>query len=115
MTSGRWGIQIREASVGRDSLFVVTGGEAHIGSVATAYFSETAKEVETQTIDVPGHREHELAAGMAKRASYLLRRTVTVAAGIHYDGISRDDIAEIVAEANSAFDEYLATMLEKVD
>lgn len=110
MESGsKWGIRIQEIPVGRDLLVIVTGGEAHIGSVATAYLSEgSSRETVVQTADVPGHREHELASEMASKAAGMLGVTVTVAAGIHFDDLARSEIQEIVTEAHSAFNQFLA-------
>ncbi|MEC0239588.1 hypothetical protein P4H66_06915 [Paenibacillus dokdonensis] len=111
--STKWDIRIEEVPVGRDILLVITGGSAHIGAVATAYYCNDAKGATVQTVDLPRHREHDLAAEMAEKAAEALRITVTVAAGIHYDGINREQISEIVAEANSVFDRYLTVKTEK--
>ncbi|WP_246072995.1 hypothetical protein [Paenibacillus dokdonensis] len=111
--STKWDIRIEEVPVGKDILLVITGGSAHIGAVATAYYCDDAKEATVQTIDLPGHREHDLAAEMAEKAAEALGITVTVAAGIHYDGINREQISEIVAEANSMFDRYITVKTEK--
>ncbi|MDR0267589.1 hypothetical protein [Paenibacillus sp.] len=102
-----WDIRITEVPVGRDILLLLTGGTAHIGAVATAYFCGKAQEVQVQTIDLPGHREQELAAYMAEKAAEALGCTVTVAAGIHYDGINKAQILDIVAEAKAVFNTYL--------
>ncbi|MCJ8012496.1 hypothetical protein MUG84_12210 [Paenibacillus sp. KQZ6P-2] len=107
-SDGTWGIRIQEILVGRDLMLILTGGSAHIGSVSTAYINEKDKRVEVQTVDLPGHREHDLTVEMAEKAAAALGRTVTVAAGIHYDGINREQILEIVSEAKSVFERYLA-------
>ncbi|UFJ41762.1 hypothetical protein LOK74_04450 [Brevibacillus humidisoli] len=33
-------VEIRSYTMGQDAVFLVTGGEAHIGAAATAFFSE---------------------------------------------------------------------------
>lgn len=111
--STRWDIRIEEVPVGRDIVLVITGGSAHIGAVATAYYCDDAMEATVQTVALPGHREHDLAAELAEKAAASLGITVTVAAGIHFDGINREQISEIVAEANSVFDRYLTVKTEK--
>ncbi|BFH62231.1 prenylated flavin chaperone LpdD [Paenibacillus azoreducens] len=110
----KWDIRIQEVSAGRDILLLLTGGEAHIGAVATAYFNEEDKDVQVRTVDLPGHREDELAEYMAKTAAKALGCTVTVAAGIHYDGISKEQILDIVAEAKQVFEGYLKAAVNKI-
>ncbi|MBG9792418.1 hypothetical protein ABD76_07870 [Paenibacillus dendritiformis] len=103
--SGAWnedappGADIRVEAIrqGRDWLFLVSGGDAHIGAVSTSW--NEAGQWKVATHAVPGHREDELAAAMALHASEALGTTVTVAAGIHYDQLRKDLIALVVEQA----------------
>lgn len=92
-------IQVRMFSMGQDVVFLITGGTAHIGATATAYVSED-RVIRVDVLSLPGHREGELAAELAKMASLELERTVAVLAGIHLDQPSKQDIEDIVMEAN---------------
>ncbi|QDH23383.1 hypothetical protein [Saccharibacillus brassicae] len=98
-------IVVERRDVGRDTLLIVTGGAAHIGAVSTAYMERG--EVRVQTCVVPGHREQVLSEPAARRAARLLRRTVTVAMGIHYDGLTRAQIDEISAVVQRKIGERL--------
>jgi hypothetical protein len=98
-------IQILEVPVGRDTMLIVTGGAAHIGAVSTAYFVNNG--IDVQTTILPGHKEHTISEGLARKAAEVLGRTVTVAAGIHYDHISREEIDAIVVIVNERMDDYL--------
>ncbi|MWV42325.1 hypothetical protein GRF59_01665 [Paenibacillus sp. HJL G12] len=104
---GKWGIRIEELQVGKDLMIIVTGGAAHIGSVSTAYASDETKGIAVQTMGLPGHRERDLTAEMAGKAAAVLDKTVTIVAGIHYDGIDRRQIADVVSETHAAFEKYL--------
>ncbi|WEK56018.1 MAG: hypothetical protein P0Y55_08210 [Candidatus Cohnella colombiensis] len=84
--------------MGHDIVFLVTGGTAHIGSIATAYVGGDGG-VYTDVLTLPGHREGELAVDLAKMAAHSLGRTVAVLVGIHLEQPSRQDIEDIVAEA----------------
>ncbi|WP_374016097.1 hypothetical protein ABU162_17305 [Paenibacillus thiaminolyticus] len=90
-------IRVEAIRQGRDWLFLVSGGDAHIGAVSTSWNEAGQWKVATHT--VPGHREDELSAAMALRAAEALDTTVTVAAGIHYDDLRKDDIAKVVEQA----------------
>lgn len=92
-------IEIRSYMMGDDCVFLVTGGTAHIGAVATAYRSDDG-DVCTEIQSLPGHREGELVAELAKIAAYKLKSTVSVLAGIHLDQPSKQDIEEIVVEVH---------------
>jgi len=92
--------------MGQDVVFLVTGGTAHIGAVATAYVSE-ARTVHTDIIALPGHREGDLAVELAKMAAESLNRTVAVLAGIHLERPTKQEIEAVVAQARSKMSEVL--------
>lgn len=87
-------IEIRETLMGSDYLFVITGGTAHIGATATAYWVED--ELSCQLIELPHHKEGELAKNCAMQAAKVFKCTVTVAIGIHIDNATKEQINEIV-------------------
>lgn len=71
---------------------MLTGGSAHIGAFAVANPSG-----EVESWERSGHRDGSVAVLMATRMACALKRTVGVCAGIHYDDISKSEIAEILA------------------
>ncbi|MEF2967217.1 aspartyl-phosphate phosphatase Spo0E family protein [Paenibacillus sp. M1] len=99
-------IKLKELQVGRDLLLVITGGAAHIGAASTAYNVNGA--IEVQTSAVPGHKEHTLTEGLARRAAEELRRTVTVVMGIHYDHLSKEEILFISQQIDKLLEQYIA-------
>ncbi|WHX47106.1 hypothetical protein QNH46_13055 [Paenibacillus woosongensis] len=98
-------IVLQEMAVGKDILFIVSGGERHIGASSTAYWNEG--QIHVQTCAVPGHKEHVLSEGLAMRAAEMLRRTVTLVMGIHYDQLSREEINAISGHVSRLMDEFL--------
>lgn len=90
-----YGIRIDSYRAGDDYVFLVTGGEAHVGAVACAYWHEGA--VRSETISVPGHREGELVRELAESAASKLRHRAVVIMGIHIDNATKQDIAHIIA------------------
>lgn len=89
-------LEIRTIPQGRDYVWLVTGGDAHVGAVAVAYWN--GGELHSQVLTVPSHREGELALELAELACRRLQTTVTVAAGIHIDHATKEQIRDIVEE-----------------
>ncbi|MFC4597995.1 hypothetical protein [Cohnella hongkongensis] len=100
-------VNIRGYAMGRDVVFLVTGGEAHVGAAATAYWPEGEDGVRSGVMSLPGHREDDLAAELAMMAAQALRRTAVVVAGIHLHRPSAQEIEEIVAEARERMRQVL--------
>lgn len=98
-------LTIERQEIGRDTLFVVKGGEAHIGAVSTAYVEDG--EIRVETTSLPGHKEYLLSEPAARRAAEFLRRAVTVVMGIHYDGITAQQIEEVSDTVSRLFEEAL--------
>lgn len=95
--------------LGPDLMVTVTGGCApHVGSVSLAWFEDGA--VFTQSAFRPAHKDHIVGESYAEKLAGALRCGVSVTCGIHYDGVSADQIKLIVACA----DELLAELLEKL-
>ncbi|MEX2415556.1 MAG: hypothetical protein WD424_05380 [Paenibacillaceae bacterium] len=107
-------IEIRSHSMGLDIVFMVTGGTAHIGAMATAYVTED-RTVRTEVLSLPGHREGELAAELAQMASLALERTVAVLVGIHLHQPTKQDIETIVVEANRQMRHVLDQWKDRTD
>lgn len=88
-TSGRLTLALHLRSAGQDIQATLTGGDAHIGGTALA-----APGVEARTLSLPGHRDAELAHRLAQGLADGLGCTACAAAGIHYPGITREEIEE---------------------
>ncbi len=87
---------------GQDVVVVIGGGTGpHIGAVAVAYpegekWENEGGGISTFLVDVPGHREAELARESAERLAQNLGVTVVVCVGIHIDHATRDEIDILV-------------------
>lgn len=94
------------ACPGRDRVFLITGGEAHIGAAATAF--SDGGEVKARVQTIPGHREEELAARLAKMAAERLGVAVTVVIGIHFDSLTAKEIRQLVKHVSDRMQEKIA-------
>lgn len=98
-------IRLQVIEAGEDKVFLVTGGKAHIGAVATFYVDH--ERVSGTTVHIPGHKEQELCERLARKAALQLKVTVTVMMGIHFDSITRMQIDEIVQTAERLMEDHL--------
>lgn len=91
--------------IGRDYLFTISGGQLdggpHIGAVAVAFWE--AGRLMVETIELPSHKEGELAQECATLAAEKLTTTCTVICGIHIDQASSEQIKEIVQYVRKGF------------
>ncbi|NEW05904.1 hypothetical protein GK047_07745 [Paenibacillus sp. SYP-B3998] len=98
-------IHIHSYSMGRDRVFLISGGQAHIGAAAVAYPKD--HQILCETLTIPGHREGQLAVELAKLAASRLNRTVSVLMGIHVEQATRKDINEIIKNVQHAMRQEL--------
>ncbi len=88
---------------GRDLLVLVTGGQApHLGAVAMAEPRPSLADPErlSATASVfcyPGHKEDELARGLALKLASALGVKVVVAAGMHWEDLTPADLRTVKA------------------
>lgn len=95
-------IVLRVFEQGGDRIVSVFGGDApHIGAVALAADGVVVSR------EREGHREGDLAAEIAERASRRLGCCVCAVCGIHYDGITKREIATAVEIARFLTDRWL--------
>lgn len=106
-------VEICFFQMGADTVFMLTGGEAHIGAAATAYYERGA--IRTKTIALPGHLEEELALELAVMGAQALKCTVAVVAGIHYDQPTKRDIEDIVTQAKWKMKQILTRWKDRTE
>lgn len=105
---GRLKLELRALRMGRDLQVMLNGGAAHLGAVALAAPGGAA---EAKLLVLPGHREDQLARRMARRMADALGCTVCVSAGIHYENISKEEIAAVERLAETLTERCLAALV----
>jgi hypothetical protein len=78
------------------------GDSSHVGAVSVADANGVV-----QTIVLPGHKDHYIGEVWARWLYAKTNAPVSVTAGIHYDHITKDEIAEVQALAQEMLDEIL--------
>lgn len=103
--AGRLELCLRVFPQGRDIHASLTGGDGHAGATALAAPGEA-----TLVSERPAHREGPLAALMAERLCTALGCAVSVSCGIHFEAITRQEIATVETLAARLVDEYLSSL-----
>lgn len=107
---GRLKLELRVLRMGRDLQVMLKGGAAHLGAVALAAPGGTA---EANALVLPGHREDQLARRMARRMADALGCAICVSAGIHYENISKEEIAAVARMTETLTERCLAALTTK--
>lgn len=85
-------ITLESKEWGDDLAVTLTGGDKpHIGA-----FSVAAPGEESQTIALPGHKEHLITHPWAAKLAGKTGKTVCLTCGIHFDNASESEISAIV-------------------
>ena len=96
---------------GGDAVVEITGGsKPHIGCVSTCWFHNS--EMCAEKFLLPGHRDDVIADKYAAALALQLQTTVCAICGIHYDNVSKEDIALIVAETDKMLSALQYELLE---
>ncbi len=102
MQEGRLDLTLRLCPQGRDLHAMLTGGDGHAGATALAAPGEA-----TLVSERAGHREGALAGLVAGRLSAGLGCAVSVSCGIHFEAITRQEIAAVEKLAARLVEECL--------
>ena len=87
--------------MGGDLLVVLSGGEkAHVGSCILAVprpALDNKKKISctSSVMNLLGHKDEEVGRGAAEAIAKKLNKKVVLVCGIHYDGLSGQEIKEI--------------------
>lgn len=95
-------IRVEARRVGEDLEMTVSGGERpHIGTVVLAVPQGEAGQVHvtSSVLNVPGHRDEAICRSLAERAAREYQVTVACLGGFHFDGITREQIQEVLRAA----------------
>ncbi len=104
--------------VGHDLNVIIQGGDrSHIGAAAMAVPRPSLKNPEKMSatasvLTVTGHKEDELARLVALHLAAHLGCVTAVVAGIHVDGASEKDIADIVANVKIACHDLVQSIMK---
>ena len=106
-------IEAEAVRIGLDALIYLWGGDRpHIGSVAAAQAGPSRKDpanisATASVITFPGHKEDVIVKEAAEYMAAELDANVVVTAGMHWDDLSAEEIAVVVANCRDVVRELL--------
>jgi hypothetical protein len=112
---GKIEITLDAKKIGEDYLLTLTGGEEHVGAVATGLFDEKSQRASSSVVTMPGHREEYLALHGARQVSKATKRASVFVVGIHQDNISPEEIRDIVSAAEEMIESFIAFCKKEVE
>ena len=112
---GRTHLRLGATPMGRDLCVTLDGGDQpHIGAVALSQARPSHRGeglgASTSVLTLLGHKEDDLARTLAARLAVAVDGTVCVACGIHVDGITDQDLADIHELAEELARELLVNL-----
>lgn len=105
--SGRVQLECEIDFTGSTLCVFLYGGKAHIGAISLCQ-----PDGISECVELPGHREGNLARSLAVQLAKAAKCGVAVICGIHYNNISAREIAEVERLA-AEIGESIARLLSK--
>lgn len=108
-------VQAKAQYVGHDLAVLLTAGRVHIGAVALAVPVQGSAEGVTASCSVltaPGHRDNLPAEQAALALCKALSCNVTVAAGLHIDHATKEQITTLVKNSAAVINKLIAILKE---
>lgn len=86
--------------LGSDVVVIVSGGTAHVGGVVLAHprpslADSQATSATSSVLNVSGHKDEFLLRDLAEHIAARTNRNVTCLGGVHYDGLTKETLAQI--------------------
>jgi hypothetical protein len=102
---GKFPISALLQRIGDDYLLSIWGGAAHIGAVAMAQPRPSLADANRMSSTASvfcyvGHKEDELVRRISERLSAALSAKVVVVAGLHWDNLLHEEIAQVLSNAD---------------
>ena len=89
-------LSVRVCPLGADYAVIISGGcRPHVGSVTAAYWENGAVRCETSVRQ--GHHDDVVSKRFAQELAQACQCSVSVNCGIHYDNLSKADLACVLA------------------
>ena len=105
--TGRTRVSLSASSIGDDLIVCLFNEAGHLGAVAVADYEGQKSRASTSVITRLGHKEDQVASRSAYRLCKHLKAPVCVIAGIHVDGITREEIAQITRNCDRLVDQFI--------
>jgi gallate decarboxylase subunit D len=106
--TGRTRVSLGAQPIGNDLVVRLFNDFAHLGAVAVADYSAEENRASTSVLTRLGHKDDVVAQRAAHKLCKLLKKPVCVIAGIHLDGITGEEIAEIIRNCDNLVEKLVS-------
>ncbi len=112
-------VEAEAVRIGDDVLVWIYGGERpHIGAVAAAQprpslMDPSRTSATASVLTFPGHKEDVVVKLVSERLAAALAVNVVVTAGLHWDRLSSEQLATVMARCNEIADLLAAQLKQK--
>lgn len=113
--SGKTQVYLEAYFMGQDLQAMLTAGKAHLGAVALAVpcpANAEGVQASCSVLTAPGHRDNIPAEAAALKLCKALSCNVSVAAGLHLDHASQEEIITLVNNSTEAVNLLLVKIKE---
>ena len=94
-----WHLVLVVERIGPDVFCRLHGGSEHLGALALAHWN--GRRVHVESLSAGRHKEGPLASLVARQLCHAAQATVACIAGIHFEGVDKEQIEEIVEAARA--------------
>ena len=120
LSRGRIHIRLTAIPMGEDLMVSLSGGDAHIGCVTfsvprPSLLDGESPRATTSTFNRTGHKDSEVAEYVSNALCERLQKHVSVAAGIHMDRITPEEIEAVRELVGAHVTHLLQTYIVEVD
>ena len=111
---GRTKLDLSLFYLGSDIIVYIYNRDAHSGAVGIGEYDREEKRASVSVITRRGHKDDAI----AQRSAYLIsknsKESCCVIAGVHVDGITKQEITKILENADAALTDLLAYLAHSV-
>ena len=104
---GRTKIELFAYYLGNDLIVCIGNKNAHLGAVAIGEYDHKEGRASSSVITRLGHRDDEIAKREAHFIAKHTKKPVCVITGVHLNNITKEEIDEILNQADSLIAELL--------
>jgi gallate decarboxylase subunit D len=107
---GRLGVILQASTMGDGLVVRIFNKNAHIGAVGIGEYDFNNNRASVSVVTRLGHKDDSIAQKAAYSISKSTRKTVCVIAGIHLDGITTDEITQILGNSDYLVEELISQL-----
>ncbi len=109
---GRVKVSLSAFNMGDDIVVAIHNENAHIGAIALGEYARAEQRASCSVLTRLGHKDDVIAQKAAYQICKQTRKTTCVTAGVHLDGITEEEIGQIVQNSERLVEQFIASVLQ---